>query len=242
MIEAVIFDLDGTLVQTEILKAKSYAEAAMHLSESKLNESEIIAEFKNVVGLSRKEVALHLMNKFNLKSAAEKRMEEFGVKTAWQAFVQVRLKIYQTFLNDTKLMKKYLCPYNMNLLKIVRSKGLKTGLATMSHCEQTKKVLQILALADFFEFIATRDDVSAGKPDPEIYQLVADELDVKPTHCLVIEDSLNGVKAAKNAGMKTIVVTNEFTKQAIVESNIIDKKWIVENPKHLMKVAGEFLK
>lgn len=242
MIRAVIFDLDGTLVQTEILKANSYAEAAVLLSENKISTSEIIAEFKNVVGLSRKEVALHLMDKFNFKSSAEKRMGEFGVKTPWQAFVQIRLHFYQTFLNDTILMKNYLCPYNLNLLKTVRTKGLKTGLATMSHCEQTRRVLQILELTDFFEFIATRDDVSVGKPDPEIYRLVADELNVDPEYCLVIEDSLNGVKAALGAGMNIIVVTTDFTKKAVFNSKVIDKKWIVEDPRNLMRVAGEFLK
>lgn len=239
MIKAVIFDLDGTLVQTEILKAKSYAEAAIQLSENRLSESEIIAAFKNVVGLSRREVAMHLMNEFGLQNAAQNKMQDFGVTTPWQAFVQLRLKVYQTFLNEPAILKAYRCPYNLNVLKTVRKKGLKTGLATMSHCQQTSIVLDILELKNMFNFIATRDDVDAGKPDPEIYLLVASQLQIKPEVCLVIEDSVNGIKAALSAGMNCLAVTSAFTRESVHKSKVLDGKWIVDNPKNLLKIANQ---
>lgn len=239
MMQAVIFDLDGTLVQTEILKAKSYATAVVRLSENQLTEAEIIDEFKNVVGLSRKEVAVHLINKFKLEDAARKRMADFGVTTPWQALVQVRLEVYQTYFNDPAVLKSYRCPYNLNLLKTVRKKSLKTGLATMSHCEQTGNVLRILEIMDLFDFIATRDDVETGKPDPEIYLLVASQLAVAPGNCLVIEDSVSGIKAALAAGMYCIAVTNEFTLKPVVESDILDQHWIVTDPRQLVRFAHE---
>ncbi|HDP99716.1 MAG TPA: HAD family phosphatase [bacterium] len=239
MIKAAIFDLDGTLVQTEILKAKSYAEAAIQLSENRLSESEIIAAFKNVVGLSRREVAIHLMNEFGLQNAAQKRMEDFGVTTPWQAFVQLRLKVYQTFLNEPAILKSYRCPYNLDLLKTVRKKGLKTGLATMSHCEQTGKVLDILELKNMFDFVATRDDVDAGKPDPEIYLLVASQLQMKPEVCLVIEDSVNGIKAALSAGMNCLAVTSDFTRESVHKSKVLDEKWIIDHPRRLLATAEQ---
>ncbi len=239
MIKAVIFDLDGTLVQTEILKAKSYAEAAMQLSNDSLTEAELIEAFKNVVGLSRKEVARYLLKQFNLEDVARTRMADFGVTTPWQAFVQVRLNVYQTYLNDPAVLQSYRCPYNLNLLKTIRKKGLKTGLATMSHCQQTRKVLEILELNNMFDFIATRDDVETGKPDPEIYILVASQLAAEPGNCLVIEDSLNGIKAALAAGMHCIAATNEFTLKPVLESHILDKNWIVTDPRHLVRIAHE---
>jgi beta-phosphoglucomutase len=61
MIKAMIFDLDGTLVQTEKLKALSYARAAVELCPQVLNEDEVIEAFKDVVGLSRREVASTLL-------------------------------------------------------------------------------------------------------------------------------------------------------------------------------------
>lgn len=102
MIRAMIFDLDGTLVQTERLKAISYARAAIQLRPNDITEAEVIEGFKEVVGLSRREVAVGLMERFGLEAAAHARMEKFGVDTPWQAFVQIRLAIYEEMLNFHK--------------------------------------------------------------------------------------------------------------------------------------------
>ena len=77
MIRAFVFDLDGTLVETEELKALSYARAAAELRPD-LNEGEVIEAFKDLVGLSRQEVAVGLMRRFGLEDAARSRMVEFG--------------------------------------------------------------------------------------------------------------------------------------------------------------------
>jgi len=82
MIRAVIFDLDGTLVETEELKALSYARAAVEL-RPELNEAEVVEAFKDVVGLSRQEVAMALLQRFGLEAAARARMAEFGVSAPW---------------------------------------------------------------------------------------------------------------------------------------------------------------
>ena len=73
MIEAIIFDLDGTLVQTESLKAISYARAARQLCSNSLTEEVVIEAFKDVVGLPREEVAKRLMERFGLEKAAKAR-------------------------------------------------------------------------------------------------------------------------------------------------------------------------
>jgi len=196
MIEAIIFDLDGTLVQTEILKAKSYARAAIELGNGKIEESDVIEAFKAVVGSSRKEVAEFLISHFNLMDVAQVKMEELGIMTPWQAFVQIRLHIYELMLKDPSTLEQYRCPYNIDLLKWARQNGNKTGLATMSHCLQAMRILKILKIEKDFDFIATGDDVENGKPDPQIYLLVAKELKVLPAEALVIEDSPAGAKAA----------------------------------------------
>ena len=95
MIRAFVFDLDGTLVETEELKALSYARAAAELCPD-LNEGEVIGAFKDLVGLSRQEVAVGLMHRFALEGAARDRIVEFRVATPWQAYVQIRLSIYET--------------------------------------------------------------------------------------------------------------------------------------------------
>src|SRR5437667_4122430 len=83
VILAVIFDLDGTLVETEELKALSYARAAVELRPEDLSIAEVIDAFKEVVGLSRREVAMALIQRFGLEEVAQARISEFGVDTPW---------------------------------------------------------------------------------------------------------------------------------------------------------------
>ncbi len=237
MIKAVLFDLDGTLVQTESLKAISYARAAVELSGNGLTESDVIEAFKDVVGLSRQEVAEALIERFRLEDAARARMPEFEVQKPWQAYVQVRLAIYEKMIADPRILHDYLCPYNVALLDYARASSFLTGLATMSYCAQVNKVLHILGLNDKFNFVASRDDVENGKPDPEIYLMVARQLQVRPQECLVIEDSPAGAKAALAAQMRCIVVTTDFTRKAIHASGLVADRWIVDDPSRLQSVA-----
>ncbi len=111
----------------------------------------------------------------------------------------------------------------------------------MSRCKQAQRVLEALDLADAFDFVATRDDVERGKPDPEIYQLVARELDVPPAECLVIEDSPSGVKAALAAGMWCVAVTTPFTRQRIHAKGLLDERWIVDDPDTLPDVVQQMV-
>jgi len=120
VIRAMIFDLDGTLVQTERLKALSYARAAIELCPRDITEEEVLEAFKEVVGLSRREVAQALVERFDLESAARVRMAEFGVSIPWQAFVQVRLRIYEEMLADPEVLRNNQWPHNMALLEEAR--------------------------------------------------------------------------------------------------------------------------
>ena len=112
----------------------------------------------------------------------------------------------------------------------------------MSYCHQAQRVLEILKLKDAFDFIATRDDVERGKPDPEMYLLVARELGVDPTECLVIEDSPTGVLAAINAGMKVIAVSTPFTRQRLHDSGLLPVEHIVDDPHDLERVVEHVIR
>ena len=236
MIRAFVFDLDGTLVETEELKALSYARAAVELRPD-LDEAEVVEAFKDLVGRSRQEVATGLVQRFQLEDAAHARMSEFGVETPWQAYVQVRLPIYEALLSDRDLILTHRYPHNIALLHEVRGAGYPTGLSTMSHAEQALHVLSILELADAFEVVATRDDVARGKPDPEIDLLVARELGARPEECLVIEDSPAGVEAALAAGMDVIAVTTDLTRQRFRDTDVLDRSLVVDDPRSLPAVV-----
>jgi len=241
MIRAMIFDLDGTLVQTEKLKARSYAKAIVELCPYTVPEDEATEAFKEFVGLSRKEVALGLIERYDLEEKAVKRLDQMGVETTWQAFVQIRLKYYEEMMRDPNIIRDNQWSHNMDLLYIARQQNCKTALATMSQREQANRVLDILNIHDQFDFIATRDDVEHSKPNPEIYQLVSSELDIPPDETLVIEDSPSGVKAAIAAGMQVVAVSTPFTKAHLHQLDILDESHIVDEPETLLKVVREFV-
>lgn len=242
MIQAVVFDLDGTLVQTERLKALSYARAAAELRPDAVREADVVEAFQDVVGLSRREVAAALMRRFGLEDAARARMAEFGVQAPWQAYVQVRLELYDAMLDDPDVLETHRWPHTIALLQRVRTHGCKTALATMSHCAQARRILERLELAEQFDFVATRDDVEHGKPDPEIYLLVARELALPPHGCLVIEDSPAGVEAALTARMEVVAVSTPFTRRRLHDANLLPDDRIVDDPAALEGLVSDILR
>jgi HAD superfamily hydrolase (TIGR01509 family) len=233
VIRAFVFDLDGTLVETEKLKALSYARAATELRPD-LDEQEVEAAFADFVGLSRQEVAVGLVRRFGLEDAARARMEEFGVEKPWQAYVRVRLRIYEEeLLSDPHRVLSVRYPHNLALLSDVRRRDYLTALATQSHREEALRVLGILGIVDEFDVIATREDVEHGKPDPEMHLLVARELGVEPEECLAIEDAPAGVRAALAAGAQAIAVTTDLTRQKFRDSDVLDRSHVVDDPRDL---------
>jgi beta-phosphoglucomutase len=232
VIRAFVFDLDGTLVETEKLKALSYARAATELRPD-LNEADVVAAFEDFVGLSRQEVAVGLMRRFDLEDTARASMGEFGVEKPWQAYVRIRLRIYESLLSDPERVLAARYPHNLALLRDVRHRGYLTALATQSHREEALRVLKILGITDEFDVIASREDVEHGKPDPEMHLLVARELGVEPKECLAIEDSPAGIKAALAAGAQAIAVTTDLTRRKFRDSDLLDRSHIVDDPHDL---------
>jgi len=232
VIRAFVFDLDGTLVETEKLKALSYARAATELRPD-LDEHEVGAAFADFVGLSRREVAVGLMRRFDLEDAARARMAKFGVEKPWQAYVRMRLRIYEALLSDPDRVRAVRYPHNLALLGDVRRRGYLTALATQSHREEALRVLEILGITDQFDVIATREDVEHGKPDPEMHLLVARELGVEPQECLAIEDSPAGIEAALAAGAQAIAVTTDLTRRRFRDAEVLDRSHVVDDPRTL---------
>jgi beta-phosphoglucomutase len=242
-IQAMIFDLDGTLVSTEYLKACSYARAIeeLRLPRGDFDESEVIEAFKDLVGMARREVSLALLQRFNLEDAARARMIEFGVSTPWEALAQVRLKYYDQMLADSDLIRNNIWPHNLALLDFARQSCSKVGLASMSVRSQVLQILAALNLTGTFDVIASREDVEKPKPDPEIYLLVSHKLETAVEDCLVIEDSLAGVQAALAAGTRCIAVTTPMTYSAMHAGKILDERWIVDDPAQLTGVVRRFM-
>lgn len=237
MISAVIFDLDGTLVETEELKAIAHARSVRELRPEVPEEEVISAYADDLVGRSRREITETLMQRFGLEEAARERMAELGEDEPWRALVHIRLAIYEELLKDSDLILEKRYPHNIDLLKDLRSQGYPTACATMSHREQVRRVLSVLDLEDAFDVVMTMDDVERGKPDPEIDLLVAEKMGVPPEEFLVIEDSAAGVGAGVAAGMAVVAVPTKLTRKGLRASGILESQWVVEDPGTLPDVV-----
>ena len=241
MIRGMIFDLDGTLVKTERLKAISYAKATVDLCPYTVTEKDVMEAFSEAVGLPRREAALTLIERFDLGERASRQAEALGVQEPWQALMQMRLAYYENLISDSAVLRENQWPHAVALLQQAKEWACRTGLATMSQAQQAKRVLEALELNQSFDFVATRDDVEYGKPAPDIYELVAKQLGLDPARSLVIEDSEAGVQAAQAAGMQVIAVTTPFTRARIHEGGLLSPERIVDEPATLIDRVREVL-
>jgi HAD superfamily hydrolase (TIGR01509 family) len=108
-------------------------------------------------------------------------------------------------------------PGVLDYLEGARKLGLKIGLASSSPCEWVVGHLERLGLIGYFEAIAASDDVARTKPDPALYRTAVEWLKVKPEQAVAFEDSLNGLIAAKRAGLRCVVVPNALTRHLSLE-------------------------
>jgi HAD superfamily hydrolase (TIGR01509 family) len=100
----------------------------------------------------------------------------------------------------------------IELVKKIYSQGITLGMATSAGKEGTMFILKKAGIDHMFKVIVTKEDCIKLKPDPEPYLLTANKLGIEPKLCVAIEDTVLGAESAKGAGMKCIIIPNEFTK------------------------------
>jgi HAD superfamily hydrolase (TIGR01509 family) len=227
-------------VQTEALKARSYARAAVELRPS-IAAHEIIGAYDEMVGHSREEVAAALLARFGLEAYAERRMRELGVSTPLDAYMALRLRIYEAMIADERLIREQEYPWSTALLREARRAGYPVGIATMSHRKHAALVLERLDLTGDVDVLVTREDVQRAKPSPEIYLLIAERLGAEPRDCFVLEDSVPGIRSANAAGMCCVAITNDMTRDAVHAAAELPTDRVVDDPARLGAVAHAVL-
>jgi len=119
-------------------------------------------------------------------------------------------------------------PGVLNLLLSLRSAEWKMALVSSTPVENIELITHSLEITGLFDTTVADRDVLRGKPDPEGFLLAAERLGVAPSSCVVIEDAIAGVRAAKNAGMKCIAVTNTHPAERLKEADrVVDSLEIV---------------
>jgi beta-phosphoglucomutase family hydrolase len=111
-------------------------------------------------------------------------------------------------------------PGAIELIKSLRNNGFRMAIASSAPMENIELVTGTLGIAGF-QALVTGHDVTEGKPSPQVFLLAAQRLGVNPANCLVIEDAVAGVTAAKRAGMYCLAVINTHTRQELAEADLI---------------------
>lgn len=188
-IKAVIFDLDGTLVDSmwiwksidiEYLERKGY-ELPVDLQ-------------KSIEGMSFTETAQYFKTTFNLSDTVDE------IKDEWYDMAK-----------DYYAHRIPLKEGAYAFLELLKEKGIKLGVATSNSKDLAMLSLKNHKIDSFFETIRTSCEVDRGKPHPDVYLQAAEDLEVKPEECLAFEDTYAGALAAKRAGMRVVGVEDAIS-------------------------------
>lgn len=205
MLNAVIFDMDGVLVNSEPvhqrLEKEMFEELGLQLT---------FEEQQSFVGMSARDSWTLVINKYRLPHNPE------------ELLITGRTKYWEVLrnTNEVKLMEGIDA-----LISELRSNGIELLLASSASSATIGQILKKFNLENVFPRYIGGDQVSCSKPDPEIFIKIAAVANVSPLECVVIEDASHGVTAAKAAGMKCIGFQNHHSgKQDLSHAD-----WIVHN-------------
>lgn len=185
MIKAVVFDMDGVLIDSEPLwrsaEILSFKTVGVSLTEDMCKET---------MGLRVDEVVEYWYHKFPWENIPHKQVEEI----IWENVIRL--------VKEEGKVKDGV----REALDFIRSKNVRIALASTSAMVLINAVIEKLKLENYFEVIHSAEFEDYGKPHPGVYITTANKLDIKPQFCVAIEDSFNGILAVKAARMKCIAI------------------------------------
>lgn len=201
----ILFDMDGVLIDSEPTHEKAIIALSRELGEE-LSDPEIIHSFK---GAPEKFMAERLIEIYPSQN-----------KTI-EALIKRKVELYSSFFSDHVV----LIPGALDFLKASHQAGRLHGLTTSASRSTQQLSFQQFGFSPYFDAIVTGEDIVNGKPNPEPFLLTAEKLGLAPSECLVLEDSINGVRSGRSAGCTVIALTTTFPREALIEAgadHIID--------------------
>ncbi|MBF8982068.1 HAD family phosphatase [Lutibacter sp. B2] len=190
-VKAVIFDLDGTLVDSMWIWKQIDIEYLEKRNIDFLSLPHLELQ-KEIEGKSFTETANYFKKRFNIADSIDE------IKNEW-------LDMARDFYANRIILKDGV----KLLLDKLKAKNIKIGIATSNSRELVEAVLKSNKIEHYFDGIRTSCEVDRGKPYPDVYLKAAEDLGVEPLCCLAFEDTYAGVLAAKRAGMKVYAIADE---------------------------------
>lgn len=184
-IKGAVFDMDGLMFDTENLTYKLQRDI---LAEAGLEFS--LDDYKKTIGKRLADLPVLFYDLFG---------ESYD-------FDRFRLECRNAYIKYTE---EYGVPVKDGLFELLdklKEKDIKIALATSTTRRSAERTLKIAGVFDYFDELVCAEDVKNGKPDPEPFLKAAEKLSLEPSECMALEDSVNGIKSAYFAGMKTVMV------------------------------------
>lgn len=202
-IRAVIYDVDGTMVNSEPLHVAAWDET---LHRYGFSLSDLSEEFQATMA-GKKPIAI-----------AEGMVNELHIAIEPQAFLETKAELFlKAVKNDLTGM-----PGVTESVNRLEDAGYELAIGTSLERDYINLVLTKLGLSDSFKVIVTGDQIKNGKPHPETYMTVAEKLSKRPNECVVLEDAKSGIQSAKAAGAWCIAVENQdATPQDTSEADVV---------------------
>lgn len=185
MIRAVIFDMDGVLIDTEKHYNAAWCQAATEAGFPFTREHAL------------------LLRSCEAKEGEKLMQGIFGPSFDYYAIRERRRELVRERLAQYGLEKK---PGVEETLRFLRAKGIKTAVATATALDITKSHLTTIGVYDLFDSIVSAKNVAHGKPEPDVYLYACEQIGERPQDCMAVEDSPNGIMAAYRAGLRTVMV------------------------------------
>lgn len=200
MIRAVIFDMNGVIIDDEEYHQIAWRELCTTYGWT-LTENDFQ---KEVFGRPEKDTISFLLR----HEATEEEVERYSSER-----VKIAMELFKPQIKLTTGL--------FNFLEELKTHNIPMGIGTSSRRVYMNFIMDTLQIRSYFKIILTAQDIIHGKPDPEMYLKVAHGLDVLPNQCIVFEDSVTGIEAAKSAGMKAVALTTTNSAERLVAADKI---------------------
>lgn len=185
MIKAVLFDMDGVLIDTEKYLTKFWQQAAAE------------------AGLSLKIEDCYIFRSFASQFASVVFQEKYGKEYDYFAIRNRRKELMKAHIETNGIEIK---PEVKETLWAIKQKGIQIAVVTATDEERTKSYLTEIGIYEWFDSVICATMVERGKPFPDVYLYACDRIGCTPKECMAVEDSPNGIQAASDAGCKTVMV------------------------------------
>ncbi len=199
MIDTIIFDMDGTLIDTEKYFRACWPKALAAFGYEMSDEQAL-----SMRSLGRPFAPVHLK-------------EMFGESIDYTQVREKRKELVEECIKENGIQLK---PGVIELLQWLKENHIRAAIATATDMERTNRYLKMLGIHEYFDKLISATMVKEGKPSPDIYLYACEQLGRKPEECIAVEDSPNGVLSAYRAGCKVVMVPDQTSPEEEIKSKL----------------------